>query len=446
SPNLCQNGGVCEETTLGPKCHCHQGWHGLYCQYDIDECQLSAPVCMTPATCINLPGTFRCICPVNSTGISCTGEGLYATNIISSQLHITLDEIIGILVVLSVLAVTGFVFAVCMKCKHKSQTHRPFNNRDQSQRLLKNEINVQLKRHSKMSNFEMSHTSRPLLGQRPTSCADPLQTLNNFNVEDRSGDELETNICAENMRQNFQKKSAPIASVSPQMIDSNAKSASKKDSKKQIKILNDAKPSACKASTPLTRVSFGDSDSNVFTEEQTSLTNSQIADGYHWDSYDLAQSDNKPICSSNLFEVSVNEIHDLESNSDNSQIELSCNGSQERAFIERAVSHESSPLLSRNDRPNEDIPFADTSEPSSPQKYLDLYLPNLSDNEWSNNKRKNILTYSSTTTTTDSMADNINGVEECEKAAKDCNNGCDLDVESECEEFDEESNQQSTYV
>ena len=166
--------------------------------------------------------------------------------------------------------------------------------------------------------------------------------------------------------------------------------------------------------------------------------------GYHWDSYDLAQSDNKPICSSNLFEVSVNEIHDLESNSDNSQIELSCNGSQERAFIERAVSHESSPLLSRNERPNEDIPFADTSEPSSPQKYLDLYLPNLSDNEWSNNKRKNILTY--TSPTTDSMADNINGVEECEKVAKDCNNGCDLDVESECEEFDEESNQQSTYV
>jgi protocadherin Fat 1/2/3 len=87
--NLCQNGGVCEETSLGPKCHCHNGWHGLYCQYDIDECQLTTPVCLSPATCINIPGTFRCICPINATGISCNGDGLYTTNIISSQLHIT---------------------------------------------------------------------------------------------------------------------------------------------------------------------------------------------------------------------------------------------------------------------------------------------------------------------------------------------------------------------
>ena len=135
-----------------------------------------------------------------------------------------------------------------------------------------------------------------------------------------------------------------------------------------------------------------------------------------------------------MFEVSVNEIHDLESNSDNSQIELSCShGSQERPFAERQVSQEDSPLLSRADEL--EIPFADTSEPSSPQKYLDLYLPKLSDSEWNNNKRKNILRY---TANNESVNDNIN-LEETSKLNKDC----DLD-DSDCDDFD--NNQQSTYV
>ena len=154
----------------------------------------------------------------------------------------------------------------------------------------------------------------------------------------------------------------------------------------------------------------------------------------------MAQTDtnDKPI-SSNLFEVSVNEIHDLESNSDNSQIELSCNGSQDRAFVERDVSQcEDSPLLSRNGEDLE-IPFADTSEPSSPQKYLDLYLPKLTD-EWNNNKRKNILTY---TSNNGSINENIN-LEETSKLKKDSIPVCDLE-DSDCDEYDD-NNQQSTYV
>lgn len=152
----------------------------------------------------------------------------------------------------------------------------------------------------------------------------------------------------------------------------------------------------------------------------------------------MAQTDsNKPI-SSNLFEVSVNEIHDLESNSDNSQIELSCNGSQERPFIERDISQEDSPLLSRHE--DLEIPFADTSEPSSPQKYLDLYLPKLSDSEWNNNKRKNILTY---TSNNESVNENIN-LEETAKLNKDCDLEAEVEVDSDCDDFD--SNQQSTYV
>ncbi len=145
----------------------------------------------------------------------------------------------------------------------------------------------------------------------------------------------------------------------------------------------------------------------------------------------------------NLLEVSVNEIHDSESNSDNSQIELSVNDSHERAFHEHDASHENSPLLTLNDDMNE-IEFVDKSTPSSPQKYLDLYLPRLSDNnEWiNNNKRKNILTY---TSELDSVNANINGDNSVLNfTADNCNNVCDIE-DSECEEYDE-SNQQSTYV
>lgn len=284
SSNLCQNGGVCEETSLGPKCHCHNGWHGLYCQHDIDECHLSTPVCHSPATCINLPGTFRCICPINATGISCSGEGLYTSNIISSQLHITFDEVIGILIALTVLAISGFILAMCWKCKNKSRTHRTTNNIDQNERLLKNQNNdvpINLKRYSKFSNIEMSNPSGvQILPQRPTSIADPLQTLNNFDRPyANTTEEAENNPCNENFIQNFSKKNAPVASVSPQMAESNTKS--KPDSKKQNKILNgmsdesiginideslcyvgsDAKP-APKVSTAPTRASFCDSDSN----------------------------------------------------------------------------------------------------------------------------------------------------------------------------------------
>jgi len=146
-----------------------------------------------------------------------------------------------------------------------------------------------------------------------------------------------------------------------------------------------------------------------------------------------------------LLEVSVNEIHDSESNSDNSQIELSVTDSHERAFHDHDQSHEDSPLLTLNDELNE-IEYADKSEPSSPQKYLDLYLPKLTENDWINhNKRRNILTY---TPDMDSVNANINDDNKSGSmlnfTSDDCNNVCDIE-DSECEDYDD-SNQQSTYV
>lgn len=98
----------------------------------------------------------------------------------------------------------------------------------------------------------------------------------------------------------------------------------------------------------------------------------------------------KPIA--NILEVSVNEIHDSESNSDNSQIELLVNDSHDKTINNNEDSHERTKLL-LNDDLNE-IEFVDKSEPTSPQKYLDMYLPRLVDHEWSNDhRRRNIAHY-----------------------------------------------------
>jgi hypothetical protein len=81
----------------------------------------------------------------------------------------------------------------------------------------------------------MSNTAAAVLPLRPTSCT---ETLNNFDLARPYGsanDEFETIPCNDFI-QNF-KKNAPIASVSPQLIESNS-SNPKPDSRKQQKILN----------------------------------------------------------------------------------------------------------------------------------------------------------------------------------------------------------------
>jgi hypothetical protein len=82
----------------------------------------------------------------------------------------------------------------------------------------------------------MSNTATAIaLPLRPTSYT---ETLNNFDLArpyGSSNDESETIPCNDFI-QNF-KKNAPIASVSPQLIESNS-SNPKPDSRKQQKILN----------------------------------------------------------------------------------------------------------------------------------------------------------------------------------------------------------------
>lgn len=62
---VCAHGGSCEEGEWGPSCRC-RGYYGPRCQYDVDEC-VGEP-CLNGATCLNEPGSFRCLCPPDKTG------------------------------------------------------------------------------------------------------------------------------------------------------------------------------------------------------------------------------------------------------------------------------------------------------------------------------------------------------------------------------------------
>lgn len=65
APDVCAHGGACEEGEWGPSCRC-RGYYGPRCQYDVDEC--AGEPCLNGATCLNEPGSFRCLCPPDKTG------------------------------------------------------------------------------------------------------------------------------------------------------------------------------------------------------------------------------------------------------------------------------------------------------------------------------------------------------------------------------------------
>ncbi|KAH0619448.1 hypothetical protein JD844_000091 [Phrynosoma platyrhinos] len=68
--NPCANGGTCVDGIQSYSCQCARGWSGSTCQLplysDVDEChvfQSSRHTRICLHECVNLPGSYQCICP-----------------------------------------------------------------------------------------------------------------------------------------------------------------------------------------------------------------------------------------------------------------------------------------------------------------------------------------------------------------------------------------------
>nr|CAD7199208.1 unnamed protein product [Timema douglasi] len=116
----CRNGGTCEEGDSGPACRC-TGYAGELCETDVDECETGG--CFNGATCVNEPGSFQCICPPNATGLHC-GEPLYSTQISSSIYNVTWEEVVGILVSVTIICLVVTLFVIYRRFHVNTSRHK----------------------------------------------------------------------------------------------------------------------------------------------------------------------------------------------------------------------------------------------------------------------------------------------------------------------------------
>ncbi|KAG8186896.1 hypothetical protein JTE90_023783 [Oedothorax gibbosus] len=337
-PSPCHNGGVCEEGTFGPVCKCN-GYDGELCQYDIDECKT---VPCASGSCINLQGSFKCHCPPNMTGTLCN-DHLFTTSITSSSWNTTIEEIVGISLVVILILLLAIAIVCCWRYRHKRQQMRPNNesiDAATNEYLLKNSVFEKDNLNRKISNLEVTSFTTPPLPPRPASYTpstqDSVNALNNFDTVRSYGsaaDDLENfpRQSPADYVQNISKPSGVIPALAPPSSSDNdsvlkgnwekdhLKSKSKLYESKvpkdlQIRKVGDVPGLTIPAPVVPSRA----------TEKKGARRNT--GEGYIWDCSDWAVASQKPL--SNIVEVSTKEVRDCssnpstESNSRASQIEL----------------------------------------------------------------------------------------------------------------------------
>lgn len=92
------NGGLCKTRSLGKySCSCPNGYRGLRCEFDHDECSESLPKCQNGANCINSYGSYKCQCTDGYDGPLCEDKacGLPQTRSTRGQIQCNRGAKIG---------------------------------------------------------------------------------------------------------------------------------------------------------------------------------------------------------------------------------------------------------------------------------------------------------------------------------------------------------------
>ncbi|XP_075972507.1 FAT atypical cadherin kugelei isoform X2 [Anticarsia gemmatalis] len=191
---VCAHGGACEEGEWGPSCRC-RGYYGPRCQYDVDEC--AGEPCLNGATCLNEPGSFRCLCPPDKTGMNC-GNPLYSDAVVAGgagdstaralrsawrwacEARWPLAAAGAALVLLLLLALA---LPLALRRRRASARAKPAD----ASPLNSHALDKLAPRASKLSNLEAVRR------ERPASCADPppLNNVDTLRSYGSAGDELE---------------------------------------------------------------------------------------------------------------------------------------------------------------------------------------------------------------------------------------------------------------
>ncbi|GBP81329.1 Fat-like cadherin-related tumor suppressor homolog [Eumeta japonica] len=258
--SVCAHGGLCEEGEWGPSCRCH-GYYGPLCQaklkisrqcspnpkahwhtegnslqilvfvtrfilaaaiasllharfrcecsalsvttlllYDVDEC--AGEPCLNGATCINEPGSFRCLCPPDRTGMNC-GNPLYSDAVVAGDAAGFWDGALrwaraaawpfwaGIAAaLLAVLSLTVLLLVICRR-RRRPPPATPAHKESLLNSDAPNPA-PDIKRASKLSNIEAQRERRgATTGGRSSPYRAPLNNMDTLRSYGSAGDELE---------------------------------------------------------------------------------------------------------------------------------------------------------------------------------------------------------------------------------------------------------------
>ncbi|XP_041369439.1 protein crumbs-like isoform X2 [Gigantopelta aegis] len=71
--NTCNNSTTqsCEQNEVNYTCVCQNGWQGVNCSQDVDECTQNSSLCQNGGTCQNKDGRYKCACAPGYSGMNC---------------------------------------------------------------------------------------------------------------------------------------------------------------------------------------------------------------------------------------------------------------------------------------------------------------------------------------------------------------------------------------